>query len=131
MGRINEVPAQLRSGRLMLGDADTTAVERIAAGDGAVTLFVRPNEIRLQPDPHARSRIVGIASTGPSVHYEVAVPDLGSAIEVELPREAARALNLRLDDSVQLQILRGRIFGPADPIAAVTLLPMRAANRSA
>lgn len=120
LGGVNELPAELQNGRLVLPNADASAVGRIAAGDGDVTLFVRPHEIDLHPDAAASARIAGAASNGPSFRYDVELPGIDRTIEVELPREAVRGRQLRRGDTVRLQILRGRIFSPphARPVPA-------------
>jgi sulfate transport system ATP-binding protein len=112
LGGVNELPAALQNGRLVLANADTSAVARMAAGDGDVTLFVRPQEIDLLPDSSATARIAGAASNGPSFRFDVELPGLDRTVEVELSRETARTRQLRRGDTVRLQILRGRIFAP-------------------
>ena len=119
LGGMNEVPAALHNGRLVLGDADTQAVERIAGGDGAVTLFVRPQEIELQRDSGAVARIADLGSNGPVLRFGVTVPGLDKPVDVEMPREAARARQLERGDAVRMRILRGRIFAPAQPRAVL------------
>lgn len=129
LGGVNELPAALQNGRLVLPNADASAVGRIAAGDGDVTLFVRPHEINLHPDSAATARIAGTASNGPSFRYDVELPGVDRTVEVELAREAVRDRPLRRGDTVRLQILRGRIFAPpharvqpvAEPRAALSL----------
>jgi sulfate/thiosulfate transport system ATP-binding protein len=112
LGGVNELPAALQNGRLVLPNADASAVGRIAAGDGDVTLFVRPHEIGLLPDSSATARIAGTASNGPSFRYDVELPGMDRTVEVELSRESVRERPLRRGDTVRLQILRGRIFSP-------------------
>ena len=113
LGGVNELPAELHNGRLVLPHADASAVERVAAGDGAVTLFVRPHEIDLVADASSGARISDVASNGPSFRFDIALPGVDKPVEVELTREAVRGRNLRRGDAVRLKILRGRIFEPA------------------
>jgi sulfate transport system ATP-binding protein len=116
LGGVNELPAELHDGRLLVAEADTSSVARIAAGDGEVTLFVRPHEIALRHDAGAGARILDAASNGPTFHYDVALPGLERPVEVMLPREAVRERPLRRGDAVRLQILRGRVFAPASAV---------------
>jgi ABC-type sulfate/molybdate transport systems ATPase subunit len=102
----------------VLPHADTSAVERVAAGDGAVTLFVRPHEIELIADATSGARISDVASNGPSFRFDIALPGIDKPVEVELTREAVRGRNLKRGDAVRLKILRGRIFEPAQRPAA-------------
>lgn len=113
LGGVNELPTELHNGRLVLPHADASAVERVAAGDGAVTLFVRPHEIDLVADATSAARIADVASNGPSFRFDIALPGVDKPVEVELTREAVRGRSLRRGDAVRLKILRGRIFEPA------------------
>ncbi len=127
LGGVNELPADLHNGRVQLPYADTSAVERVAAGDGQVTLFVRPHEIELiadaAPSNVPTARISDVASNGPSFRFDIALPGVDKPVEVELTREALRGRNLRVGDAVKLKILRGRIFEPAHRPATTAATP--------
>ncbi|MDJ1159632.1 sulfate/molybdate ABC transporter ATP-binding protein [Chelatococcus sp. SYSU_G07232] len=110
LGGVNELPAELAAGRLVVPGADAGAVTPPAGTDGTATLFVRPHEIDLVADSRAPARIRNMLTSGPSIRYDVDLPGLATPVEVELPREAARLRNLRRGDAVRLRLLRGRVF---------------------
>ncbi|MBP7063659.1 TOBE-like domain-containing protein [Ferrovibrio sp.] len=113
LGGVNEIAAEVANGHIRVAGAETETLARIAVGDGAVELFVRPQEIDLEAAPQALARIRSITSSGPVLRYDVTLPDSDKAIEVELTREVARRSNLRQGDAVHVRIRQGRVFAPA------------------
>ncbi len=113
LGGVNEIAAEVAGGHIRIAGAETAALDRVAVGDGAVNLFVRPQEIDLEAAPQAAARIRSVTSSGPVLRYGVTLPDSDKTIEVELPRNLARQRNLRQGDAVRVHIRQGRVFAPA------------------
>ncbi len=113
LGGVNEIDAEIADGRVVVEGAETASLDRIAAGDGAIQLFVRLQEIDLEPASDAPARIQAVTSSGPVLRYDVALPGAAKHLEVELPREQARRRNLRQGDAVRVHIREGRVFSPA------------------
>jgi sulfate transport system ATP-binding protein len=112
LGGVNEIPAELSNGHVLVPGADTSRLERMALGDGRAILFVRPQEMELTRDAGAPARIADVVSSGASVRYDVTLPGADRPVEVELPRQADGARALARGDGVRLGILRGRVFHP-------------------
>ena len=91
LGFTVELPVRLRSGRIEAEGVDTSALPRRAMADGPATLFLRPGDIALRPDPGGRFQITDMVSTGALLHLGLA-DAAGTRIEVELARRNSPAL---------------------------------------
>ena len=113
LGDVNEIAAEIADGHISVNGAETSALDRLAAGDGTIQLFVRPHEIALEAASDAPARIRAIASNGPVLRFDVDLPEGGKPLEVAIPRNAPQARQLRRGDAVRVHIQRGRVFHPA------------------
>jgi sulfate transport system ATP-binding protein len=118
LGNVNRLPCVVRGDRVELRGIFVDRLDRPGAGaggEGDAVLFVRPSEIELLPgsaglDGDAVVRF--IAFTGPTVRLEVAPSAGGPLIEVELPKQAYRALDLKIGSRVFLRARRAALFSP-------------------
>ncbi|MBX3455116.1 sulfate/molybdate ABC transporter ATP-binding protein [Ferrovibrio sp.] len=113
LGNVNEITAEIADGHISVSGAETDGLQRLAAGDGAIQLFVRPHEILLEAASDAPARIRAIASNGPVLRFDVDLPSYAKPLEVIIPREAPLARSLRRGDAVRVHIQHGRVFHPA------------------
>ena len=113
LGDVNEISAEIADGRISVAGAETDALNRLAAGDGAIQLFVRPHEIQLEPASDAPARIRAVSSNGAMLRFDVDLPEGRKPLEVAVPRNAPQARLLRRGDTVRVHIQHGRVFQPA------------------
>ncbi|HVO16499.1 MAG TPA: sulfate ABC transporter ATP-binding protein [Alphaproteobacteria bacterium] len=115
LGNVNRLPCVVVGDRVELSGIFVDRLDRPPNGEGDAVLFVRPSEIDLLPgsaglDGDAVVRFV--AFTGPTVRLEVAPANGGPLIEVEVPKQAYRALDLRVGSRVFLRARRAALFPP-------------------
>ena len=123
LGNVNLFHGRVEAGHAVFGD---TAVWANGVGHGAegraARVFVRPHELEI--DRHARDRhavqatVARIQSAGSVVRVELVPRNTGngaadpdtSAIQVELPHDRYRDLNLSPGDTVFLSVKDARVF---------------------
>jgi sulfate transport system ATP-binding protein len=117
LGATNEIPVDLRAGRAIAPGLDATALDRVAFRDGPATLFARPADLDLAPDAASPLRVAAVVESGAAVI--ATVEGTGAPVEVEIPRRAARGLNLKPGAPVRLIAHAARAFpAPDRPRAA-------------
>ncbi len=88
-------------------------VNRWADTRNGVPAYVRPHEIHVLPRPEAGAlpaRFERGAAIGPNARLEFVVDDDATPVNVELPRDRYRALNLKSGEIAWLKPLRSRQF---------------------
>ncbi|MFD1912964.1 sulfate/molybdate ABC transporter ATP-binding protein [Halodurantibacterium flavum] len=124
MGATVELPVTLRAGRAERAGWDLTALPRAALPEGRGTLFVRPGDVEVRPDPAGEARILSAFSTGSTWRLELEDAG-GMRIEAELPRRGQP--ELQQGASARLRATAGRVFpggtddGAAQPSAPIPL----------
>jgi sulfate transport system ATP-binding protein len=94
-------------------------VNRLPSTDGVEAAFARPHEIAVFSDPHPAAlaaRLLHTASVGPVTKLEFSLAGSAQTINVELPRETFRALNMAPGSIAYLHPTRIRQF--VDPARA-------------
>ena len=119
LGGANELPGHLRAGRIEVEGLDTSAIERIAAGDGAASLFVRPHDIDVQPADDGTASVRSVFITGAQAHVELTLA--GQPLTADIRRDVARARGLKPGQRVRLKAMHGRLF--TAPHAAAVSAP--------
>ncbi|RJK99963.1 sulfate/molybdate ABC transporter ATP-binding protein, partial [Paracoccus siganidrum] len=107
VGLTVELPVTMHQGRAEAPGIDLTALPRRAMADGPATLFLRPSDIAVRPDPEGCFRVAEIVSTGALLRLQLTGPD-GCGIEAEMPRR--RIAGLETGQPVLLRPEAGRIF---------------------
>jgi len=108
LGGANELPGRLRAGRIEVEGLDTSAIERIAAGDGGASLFVRPHDVDVTPADDGQATIRSVFITGAQAHVELTLG--GRPLTADVRRDVARARGLKAGQRVRLKAMHGRLF---------------------
>lgn len=109
MGAVVELPVQIRAGRVSAPGLDPSLLERRVLADGPATLFLRPDQIQLQPDPDSPYVLSRRFSTGTELRLQLTGPE-GQVIPVDLPRLGSPAIRLAEGCRLQLRPLAGAVF---------------------
>ena len=122
MGELSVLPVTIANRTVWLDDRPL-ALETNDAPDGAVELFVRPQDVEVVSDSPGTISAVITASrrTGSARRIEVAVGAAGHRIEVEVPAEFIREPRGR----VNLCIRRCQLYSGNRSIAAAHFAPSR------
>ena len=110
LGLTVELPVTLRGGRIEAEGLDVSALPQNAQPDGAATLFLRPADIGLVPDPRGPYRVKELSSTGALLRLRLEGP-ADCSIEVETPRRLGQTL--AVGQTVLLRPEAGQIFQQA------------------
>jgi sulfate transport system ATP-binding protein len=116
LGAANELPGRIQGGRIRLDGIDTAPLGLMAFGEGPVTVFIRPGDITLTPDPAAPNRVIEASAGGSSARLRVESPTLGAIFDIEVPRRDARGL--APGTGVRVQVQAARAFPGGNPAAA-------------
>ncbi|SEN85836.1 sulfate transport system ATP-binding protein [Paracoccus alcaliphilus] len=124
VGLTVELPVTMRQGRAEAPGLDLAALPRRAMADGPATLFLRPSDIAVQPDPAGPFHVTDVASTGALLRITLQGPG-DCRLEAEVPR---RTLDrLELGQTVSLRPEAGRLFpGQQSPRTAAAPTPISA-----
>ncbi|WP_151719046.1 sulfate/molybdate ABC transporter ATP-binding protein [Gemmobacter serpentinus] len=114
LGLTVELPVVVRGGRIEAEGLDISALTLPAHPDGPATLFLRPADIGLVPDPRGSYRVTELSSTGALLRLRLEGP-ADCSIEVETPRRLGQ--NLAVGQTVLLRPEAGQIFQQAAPRA--------------
>jgi sulfate transport system ATP-binding protein len=124
LGGANELPGRLRAGRVEVDGIDTSAIERIAAGDGAASLFVRPHDIDVLPADDGAATVKSIYITGAQAHIDLSLgaqtAGAHTSVAAELRRDVARARGIKAGQRVKLKAVHGRLFIAPHAAGAMT-----------
>ncbi len=120
LGLTVEVPVTLRAGRAEAPGLDTSALPRRAMADGPATLFLRPADISVIPDPQGLFRVVECTSTGAELRLRLEGP-ADCRCEAEVPRRLGHGL--AVGQTVRLRPEAGQIFPGGAPVQSVPPAP--------
>jgi sulfate transport system ATP-binding protein len=131
LGTVNVFHGRASGGRVHLGPVSIEAPHHAQADGAAAIAFARPHEIEvdrfspgLEGIPVQLSRILIV---GPTARLEVEREDCPEIIEVELPAERVRNLNLTLGETLLIHPRQVRVFVGEQPGADTG--PQRATER--
>ncbi len=105
VGEANRVPAQLRDGRLLVG-GDSLAVPPTGADEGAVELYVRPEDLAVGEGGWPAT-VTALQRSGGKVRLRARLEADASELELELP---AAAPAYAPGSTVHLQVRRYGVF---------------------
>jgi sulfate/thiosulfate transport system ATP-binding protein len=113
VGAVNRLPGHWHHDRLRVAGTDLLP-PAAATGEGAVELFVRPEDLQLDGEgPGWQATVVWAQRSGPRLRLRARLEETQDEVEVELPAHAASAANAE-GSSIRLSPKRFRLF----PLAA-------------
>jgi spermidine/putrescine transport system ATP-binding protein len=110
IGETNFLPAEVRGGALRLGSGETIAsTEAGNLADGtAVTLAVRPEQVRIEPDGPVAATIDQTVYFGTDTHCHTRLGD-GSEVVLRLQNPPSGETGLRAGQGVRLSFAEGAV----------------------
>jgi len=119
LGNVNVFQAQLKDGRVLLGDIEMpvrTGTVINPTGAGKADVYVRPHELDLDRTGEAgnnlRAKIVHINPAGSIVKVRVMAEDFGLMINIDISPEKYKALGLTPGEFVFVSPKSAKIFEP-------------------
>ena len=120
LGTPNVLPARVERGALLLNGATAVLAEAGAAPEGPVSVYTRPNELRVADDNDAAAlagTVVEIQRTGLLLRLGVRLLSSGDVIEIELPHPDPAVQRWTAGDAIRVRPARYSLF-PRQPTAA-------------
>jgi sulfate transport system ATP-binding protein len=118
LGNVNVFQGRLENGEMHLGPFRVEYPQYTHSEARQATGYVRPHELELAREPvSTRSRSVRVIQLNPAgsvVKVRVHSVDLGIELTVDVVREQAEQLGLRLGDEVFVSPRNVRVFLPSD-----------------
>jgi sulfate/thiosulfate transport system ATP-binding protein len=119
LGNVNVFQAQLKDGRVLLGNVEmpvgnTTVIH--PNGNGKADVYVRPHELDLDKTGDAdnclRAKVVHVNPAGSVVKVRLMAEDFGLMITVDVTPERYRSLALRPNELVHVTPKAAKVFEP-------------------
>jgi sulfate transport system ATP-binding protein len=127
LGTVNVFHGRAGNGRFQLGPVSIDAPEHEAVQDAPAVAFARPHEIeidRFSPGlnglPVQLSRLLVV---GPTARLELEREDSSEVLEAEIPAARARALNLKIGETLLIRPRRMQVFVDAAKPADASSTP--------
>jgi sulfate/thiosulfate transport system ATP-binding protein len=115
LGNVNVFHGRVEGGRAVLGDARIALASQTPAVETQANVYVRPHELEIDrlPDGNGSlsARIVRINPAGSLARITLVGTD-GREIQVDLPYERFRKLELKLGEHVYVVLKQARVFVP-------------------
>ncbi|MEX2286788.1 MAG: sulfate/molybdate ABC transporter ATP-binding protein [Planctomycetaceae bacterium] len=116
LGNVNVFHGRVESGRAHVGPFNIAYEEYPHAEPRAATAYVRPHELEIDRAPSALStlpgRVVQVNPSGAVVKVRVASDEFGIELSVDLIRERAQQLALKVGETVYVRPRSVRVFMP-------------------
>jgi sulfate transport system ATP-binding protein len=119
LGNVNVFQAQLKDGRVLLGNVEVPVGGGALiqpTGTGKADVYVRPHELDLDrtgdTDSHLRAKVVHVNPAGSVVKVRVLAEDFGLMLNVDLSPERYKGLGLKPGDGVFVSPKTAKIFEP-------------------
>ncbi|MFO0851538.1 MAG: sulfate/molybdate ABC transporter ATP-binding protein [Gemmataceae bacterium] len=119
LGNVNVFQAQLKDGRVLLGNVEVPVGDGALihpTGTGKADVYVRPHELDLDRvgdgDNHLRAKVVHVNPAGSVVKVRVLAEDFGLMINVDLSPEKYKGLGLKPGEVVFVSPKSAKIFEP-------------------
>lgn len=114
LGSANVISGKVRNGRLQTGDYQLEIPEPHDFGDGEGLGYIRPHHFSIEKTASDVTSIESIVehihAVGPTVRIELKRNDNGDYIELELSKENADKLKLRIGESVFVKPKEFKVF---------------------
>jgi sulfate transport system ATP-binding protein len=117
LGNVNVFPAQLKDGRVLLGEIEMPVNGKvIEKGSGTADVYVRPHELDLDRTGTAgnciRGKIIHINPAGSVVKVRVRADDFGLVVNVDISPDRHKELRLTTGELVYVSPRAAKIFEP-------------------
>jgi sulfate transport system ATP-binding protein len=116
LGNVNVFQAQLKDGRLIMGNVEMPVgnAKVVQTSTGTADVYVRPHELDLDRYTSAnsiRGKIVHINPAGSIIKVRVRSDDFGLIMNIDLPPDRYRSLQLMVGEIVYVSPKSGMVFG--------------------
>lgn len=118
LGNVNVFQAQLKDGRVLIGDVELPVRQGavIVNSNGKADVYVRPHELDIEPgcaDGNClRGKVMHVNPAGAVVKVRVMVEDFGLMVNVDLTPDRYKFLGVRVGESVFVSPKSAKIFEP-------------------
>jgi len=114
LGTVNVFHGRAHAGRLDLGQVSLESPEHRDVYDAPAVVYARPHEIdieRFSPGlPGISVQLNRLLVVGPTARLELEREDTGEIVEVEIPAPRARALNLKVGETLAVLPRNMQVF---------------------
>ena len=120
LGKVNELPVQLRDGRAYLGPIDISPAASLRTDTGQNIALIRPHEIEIGPEAAGWPAVVAaVRVIGPVVRLELCADGQPASepLEAEISRERYESERFTVGQRVGLRFRRWQVY-PANGAAA-------------
>lgn len=116
LGNVNVFQAQLKDGRLLLGNVEMPIgnAKVVQTGSGKADVYVRPHELdldRYSSTNSIRGKVVHVNPAGSVVKVRVRSDDFGLVMNIDLTPDRYRLLQLMIGEVVYVSPKTGMVFG--------------------
>lgn len=112
LGNVNLFKGRVHEGTAQMGGIRLSSPENASANDAPAVGYVRSHDIAIERDSSEgalKAEVRYLLSVGPLVRVDLSLPD-GDPIEVDLPRDEADKLGLKVGDLVFARPRKMRVF---------------------
>ena len=112
LGNVNLFKGRVHEGTAQMGGIKLSSPENASANDAPAVGYVRSHDIAIEresSDGALKAEVRYLLSVGPLVRVDLSLPD-GDPIEVDLPRDEADKLGLKVGDQVFARPRKMRVF---------------------
>jgi sulfate/thiosulfate transport system ATP-binding protein len=114
LGNVNLFQGRVHEGAVQMGGMKLSSPEHAATNNSSAVGYVRSHDIAIERVPVDESSVEAevryLLSVGPLVRVDLTLADGESTIEVNLPREEADRLELRVGEKVFARARKMRVF---------------------
>lgn len=113
LGNVNLFKGRVHEGTAQMGGIKLSSPENASANDAPAVGYVRSHDIAIERDSSEgalKAEVRYLLSVGPLVRVDLSLPDGDRTIEVDLPRDEADKLGLKIGDQVFARPRKMRVF---------------------
>ena len=115
LGNVNVFRGRIEGGHALLGGMSVALPDATGRATGPANVYVRPHELEIErtreSDKSLKAHVARINLAGSSAKIALTCAD-GVEVQVDLPYERFRELNLQAGESVYVTALHARVFVP-------------------
>ena len=115
LGNVNVFRSRIEGGQALLGGMSVAVSDTKGHAPGPANVYVRPHELEIErtraSDASLKAHVARINPAGSSAKIALSCAD-GAEVQVDLPYERFRELNLQTGELVYVTARRARVFVP-------------------